>query len=368
MQMNRTSRRRRSRPPGLQVLTILGAALSGCGGEPPPEEVVARPVKMIEIGFGGVSGVREYPGTIKAAEQAELAFEVPGQIVELPALQGQWVSRGQLLARLDARNYEAQRDADEASLEAARADYQRYQELYAADAVTLQDLQFRQAQFEVAEARFRSSQKALDDTRLVAPFAGRVARRFVENYQNVVAKETVVLLNDDRRLEIVIAIPEADALVAREATEPPGHIPQVEAEATVSAFPERRFPAHLVEIATQADPVTRTFEVTFAFEPPRDITLVPGMTARMVVLRGAAAGAATVERLPANAVFADDEGRTSVWKVDPATMTVTRASVEVGTMVGADIEVVGGLSTGDLVAVTGIANLREGDPVRRMQQ
>jgi len=67
-------------------------------------------------------------------------------------------------------------------------------------------------------------------------------------------------------------------------------------------------------------------------------------------------------------VFADDEGRTSVWKVDPATMTVTRANVEVGTMVGADIEVVGGLSTGDLVAVTGITNLREGDPVRRMQQ
>jgi len=359
--------RRRMWPSSLQLLAILGAAVSGCGGEPPPEEVVARPVRMIEIGFGGVSGAREYPGTIKAAEQAELAFEVPGLIVELPAVQGQWVRRGQLLARLDARNYEAQRDADAASLEAARADYQRYQELYAADAVTLQDLQFKQAQFEVAEARFRSSQKALEDTRLVAPFAGRVARRFVENYQNVVAKETVVLLNDDRRLEIVIAIPEADALVARVGSRQSGTPPPIEAEATVSAFSERRFPAQLKEIATQADPVSRTFEVTFGFEPPSDIMLVPGMTARMVVRRTGRAGTPTVQRLPANAVFSDDDGRTSVWKVDPATMTVTQATVELGAMLGSDVEVLGGLTDGDLVAVTGVANLREGDPVRRMQ-
>jgi RND family efflux transporter MFP subunit len=201
----------------LGLLATVGALVPGCGGEPAPEQVVARPVKMIEIGFGGVTGVREYPGTVEAAERAELAFEVPGLIVEMPVVQGQWVRRGRLLARLDARDYEAQRDADAASLEAARADYRRYQELYAADAVTLQELQLRQAQFEVSEARLRASQKAVDDTRLVAPFAGRVARTFVDVFQNVLAKETVLLLNDDRNLEIVIAVPEADALVARQA-------------------------------------------------------------------------------------------------------------------------------------------------------
>jgi RND family efflux transporter MFP subunit len=346
---------------------VLGAVFAGCGDEPPPPEVVARPVKMLEIGLGGVSGVREYPGTIRAAQQAELAFEVPGLIVELPVVAGQWVGRGRMLARLDARNYEAQRDADAASLEAARADYERYQELYAADAVTLQDLQLRQAQYDVAEARFRASQKALDDTRLLAPFEGRVARRYMENYQNVLAKEPVFLLNDDRRLEIVIAVPEADALLARRALDDPAAVRRVDAEATVSAFPDRRFPASLAEIATQADPVTRTFEVTFAFETPADIPLVPGMTARMVVRRTGGSGAAAVQRVPANAVFGADDGATSVWTVDPSSMTVARVPITVGTMIGSDVEIVGGLEDGDLIAITGVANLREGDPVRRMQ-
>jgi RND family efflux transporter MFP subunit len=349
----------------LGLVATLGALVPGCGGEPPPEGAIARPVRMIEIGFGGVSGEREYPGTVEAAERAELAFEVPGLIVEMPVVQGQWVRRGRLLARLDARNYEAQRDADAASLEAARADFRRYQELYAADAVTLQELQLRQAQFEVAEARLRTSQKAVDDTRLVAPFAGRVARTFVDAFQNVLAKETVLLLNDDRNLEIVIAVPEADALVARQAVDATRSL-EIEAEGAVSTFPDRRFPAQLAEVATQADPVTRTFEVTFGFEPPSDIALVPGMTARMVVRRVGQLGT-TVQRLPANAVFAADDGQTSVWKVDPVAMTVSRAPVEVGALFGAEVEVVRGLVDGDLVAVTGVANLREGDPVRRLE-
>ena len=144
-----------SRPHTLAFLAVVGGLAVGCGSEPQTEQVVARPVKMVEIGFGGVSGVREYPGTVEAAERAELAFEVPGLIIEMPVVQGQWVRRGQMLARIDERNYEAQRDADAASLDAARADFRRYQELYAADAVTLQELQLKQAQFEVAEARLR---------------------------------------------------------------------------------------------------------------------------------------------------------------------------------------------------------------------
>jgi RND family efflux transporter MFP subunit len=351
-----------SRPYALGFLATVGALAVGCGSEPQPEEVIARPVKMVEVGFGGVSGFREYPGTVEAADRAEPAFEVPGLIIEMPVVQGQWVRRGQMLARLDARNFEAQRDADAASLDAARADFRRYQELYAADAVTLQELQLKQAQFEVAEARLRESQKAVDDTRLVAPFAGRVARTFVDAFQNVLAKEMVLLLNDDRNLEIVIAVPEADALVARQAADATGL--EIEAEGSVSTFPDRRFPAWLTEVATQADPVTRTFEVTFGFEPPSDIALVPGMTARMIVRRVGQAGA-TVQRLPANAVFAADDGQVSVWKVDPAAMTVSRAAVEIGSMYGSEVEVMRGLVDGDLVAVTGVANLREGDPVRR---
>ena len=71
--------------------------------------------------------------------------------------------------------------------------------------------------------------------------------------------------------------------------------------------------------------------------------------------------------LVSHAVFGDDSGDPSVWIVDPASMSVKKTSVELGEFTGDNVEILGGLNDGDLVATTGIATLYEGALVRRYE-
>ncbi len=120
---------------GVCILSVLVAV--ACGEEPQEEVAVVRPVKMLTLGVGASAGSLEYPGSVAAVQNAEMAFEVPGRITEFRFREGEAVNRGQVLAVLDPRDYEATRDAEAASRNQAAAEYRRYQELYADNAVSL---------------------------------------------------------------------------------------------------------------------------------------------------------------------------------------------------------------------------------------
>jgi len=207
------------------------------------------------------------------------------------------------------------------------------------------------------------AQKEVDDTLLRAPFNGLAARRLVEVFQNVLAKEPVLLLQDIEFLKIEVSVPERD--FSRTSRNVP--LAQLNAEANprvmVSSIPDREFPAQVTEMATAADPITRSFVVTMAFENPDDINVLPGMTARVIVdpLREPGVW------LPTHAVVADSGADPFVWMVDPESMAASRHSVQVGEMRAGSIEVTEGLDDGDLVAVSGVRQLQEGQRVRRFE-
>ena len=200
----------------LAALSVLVLLAAGCGqGEQEAPEVV-RPVKMMTIGAGTAGAVREYPGQVRAAEEIELSFEVPGRLVELNAREGQRMAAGALIGALDPADFENDRDRELARRNAARADYERNRTLYERDAISLRDLEVVRRQFEVAEANLAQAEKALADTRLYAPFDGKIAGRLVENRENVGAKQPVVVFHDDSSLEIRASFPEGDFLRIRE--------------------------------------------------------------------------------------------------------------------------------------------------------
>ncbi|MDH3282535.1 MAG: efflux RND transporter periplasmic adaptor subunit, partial [Gammaproteobacteria bacterium] len=72
-------------------------------------------------------------------------------------------------------------------------------------------------------------------------------------------------------------------------------------------------------------------------------------------------------RLPSHAAFADENGNPHVWVVDAKTMRVQRRPVKLGALSGDEVEILEGLAAGDLVAVSGVSQLREGMQVRRYQ-
>lgn len=345
---------------GLVLALVLGAC-----EQPPVEQVeVVRPVKMMTLEVGVTGPVLEYPGRVDALLTANAAFEVPGLIIELPVQEGQPVEEGQVLARLDARDYEAQRDAVLASRNVAWADYQRYQDLYAADAASLQELEVSRRAYEVSEANLRIAEKAVEDTSLRAPFSGIVARRLVDDFENVQAKMPIVTLQDDSVLEVKVDIPETDAVLA-----PRGSVGERSERAdftvVLSALADRTFPARLTEFATTADPVTRTFEATFQFEPPEDLSLRPGMTAKVVAqIRPAEVEGFTI---PSVALLGDESGNAFVWVIDTSSMTASRRQVRAGMMSGDEVQILSGLQGGDTIAISGARSLRQGMQVRRIE-
>jgi RND family efflux transporter MFP subunit len=346
------------------------ALLLGCS-KPPVAEAPAgpRPVKMFTVQQESSSLYREYPGTISAAQRAEMAFEVPGRIVEFPVREGTFVPEGEVLARLDPRDYEARKDTAKANLRKAQADFRRGKNIRNEDAGAISQAQldgYRRS-VEVAEAQLREAEKAYEDTVLRAPFAGYLARKLVEDFENVPAKQVVLILEDNSSLEIKVDIPERDVTQADRKQSNENFTARSKPVIVVSSLPDQAFPGTVKEFATTADPATRTFQATLVFDTPSGVTVLPGMTAKVVVRGADARRAEQVIWIPARGAVADANGDSYVWLIDSSSQ-VRRRAVRLGKLSGSEVEVLGGLEKGDQIAVSGVHHLVDGMAVRRYQR
>jgi RND family efflux transporter MFP subunit len=349
-------------------LTVsLSVFVAACGQEAPLEQVeVARPIKMMSVGAGAIGGTLEVPGSVAAAQSADLSFEVSGRMMARIVEEGQLVEAGEVVAKLDSRDYVAQRNGARARRDTAKADYDRYRVAFEKNAVTEQQVSRSKGQLDVTQAEFDIAEKALQDTELKAPFAGRIARRLVDDFANVRPKEAVMVLQDESSLELRVAVAERDwgrgntGLPREELTR------RINPRVEIAARRGRFFPAYIKEASNSADPVTRTYEVTFGFENPADANISPGMTGKIIVdlyTESLAAEEGSMS-VPSNAVFADADGDPHVWVVDPASMRVAERAVEPGELTGAMVPILSGLSDGDIVVVSGVNSLADGMLVR----
>jgi RND family efflux transporter MFP subunit len=188
---------------------------------------------------------------------------------------------------------------------------------------------------------------------------------------NVVAKQGVVIVQDLTTLEVVISIPEQDWARADPNLTNEERNALIRPAVSLSMFPDRQFPARIMEVATVADPVTRTFEVIAEMDNVADVSILPGMTANITISvgeGGTQAGPDTAFSIPASAVLSDEQGNSTVWKVDPDTLTVSRTMIQLGDMAGSQVRVLSGLNAGDRIATTGVHNLREGMQVSDFEQ
>ena len=134
----------------------------------------------------------------------------------------------------------------------------------------------------------------------------------------------------------------------------------------LSSLPDREIPARAKEFSTSADPNTRTFKGTLSFDPPEGVRVHPGMTATVSINAPRELRTGGALTIPSGAVLADEQGRSYVWVVDAAGMTVSRRPVGVGGLQEDRIAIGSGLREGDLVAISGVHHLRDGMKVSRI--
>jgi RND family efflux transporter MFP subunit len=349
-------------------------SLSSACSDPDPaasEVEIVRPVKSFEVGSTDGNFNREWPGRIEPTQNAEMSFTVAGDIVELPIEEGSTVERGQLLARLDARQFRARLDREQAQLRFDQTEYERSAKLVASGAVAPAELDRRTRALEVSKATVIEARKAFDDTKLLAPFTGIVAQISVDNFQSVQAKQPVLVLQDASSLEVVTHVSQRDYAAAAPGLTIEQRNEQFtgDVHATLDTHPDLQIPARLKEVASVPDAITGTYEVTWSFEPPEGVTITPGMTAKIVLTNlpehVLGAGGAFV---PIEAVVASDDGGTHVWVIDPDSWTVSRADVETGVVSGDSIQIASGLEGGERIATTGVHSLREGMRVSSFEE
>lgn len=332
--------------------------------EPPAERI--RPVKVLEVGEGSSTFRVEYPGIIEAAREAPMAFEVAGRIIEFPVVEGDRLQKGELIARLDPRDFEESLAKRQANSDFLKVEYGRHKSLYEQGVDSKQVVDKALKNYQISVSSVAQATKALEDSELRAPFDGLVAVKLVKDFRNVQAKEQVVLFEDDSHFKIVVQLPEADYARITPGLTLAQRNANADIDVAVTSLPGHLFSAQLTEAAGAADPVTRTFRVTLTFEPSGGLNVSSGMTAKVIASSDILPDAeGDFYLIPVQAALGNEAGKAFVWMLDPSTMEVHQTSVELGSVSGSMVRVVGGLEDGDQVAVSGVGQLREGMRVRR---
>jgi RND family efflux transporter MFP subunit len=220
-----------------------------------------------------------------------------------------------------------------------------------------EDIEAQEAQARALEARVVEANLQVADTTLRAPYDGVIARRLVEENQNVRAKEPVVRFQDAEEIEVLVDVPETVMAADLRAAD------IVRLVVEFSGAPGLEFPVRLKEIAQQADPTTQTFQVRVGLQAPPGVRILPGMTATATVTYRRASILGGHILVPAAAVSQDATGEQVAWVLGPE-QAVTRRPVKLGAATGGRVEVTDGLKPGDRIAVAGVSFLRDGMRVR----
>jgi RND family efflux transporter MFP subunit len=359
------------------LLLACGAVLLGACSEQIEQAEVVRPVRAIKVGdVTGMEG-RSFPGRARAAQEVDLSFRVAGPLIELPNdIVGREYRQGDVVARLDPRDYEvkvreleAKLDRAKSSVKRAEGEYERELNIFEQDAgATSKTAVDRKrdardqaiAEVKSLEASLDAAKDDLEYTYLKAPFDGRVVAKYVENFQDVRAKQQVVRLLDTSQVKIVVDIPENRI----------SNLPYVEDIRVVyDAFPGHSIPARIHEVGTEASFTTRTYPVTLIHDQPEAVTILAGMAGRASGrMKEPKAVAEQPISVPVGAVFTPEtEEQNYVWVIDEGTGQVARRPVTTGALVPTGIEIVQGLEAGAWIAVAGVHSLHEGQRVRIVQ-
>jgi membrane fusion protein, multidrug efflux system len=346
------------------VLPFLATfALSACGPAEEARGPEVRPVRTVTVSKREAGSTVTLTGRIEAQDEAALGFRIAGRLMERPVNVGDRVQPGQIIARLEPQNEmnalrsaQANLAAVQAKLTQTRNHFERQETLLAQgwttralfdEAQKARDT--AQAQVDSAEAQLKAAHDLVSFTELKADAPGVVTATGAEAGEVVQAGQMIVKLARQGGRDAVFDVP---AQVLRSAPSDPVIEVNLADDPTIMARGRVR------EVAPQADPVTRTFEVKIGLiDPPEGMRLGATVTGRLTM------DAAPVIEFPASALTRVDR-QPAVWVVDPVGKTVSLRNVDVLRFDPTKVAVSQGLDVGEIVVTAGVQALHPGQKVR----
>ena len=315
-----------------------------------------RLANIFTVTEGDASVTRQFFGRVVATETVDLAFQVGGQIVEFPIVEGTFVERGGLIAALDPELFQLALDEAILQREQAERALRRLQQLQG-NSVAQASVDDAATQFNLSEIAVRRAERALADARLVAPFDALVAARNIANFSSIEQGKPVARLHNMSEIRIEIDAPE---ILFQQA----GWDPDIAVWAEFP-FASDRFPLEVREFNAEAADIGQTMKITFGMPPPEGLPLLPGLSVRVYVQFRSGAQFIGV---PADAIVATNAGATTVMLFSPSGAdegTVSQVPVEIEPTNTGTVQVISGLEAGQEIVSGGAARLNPGDRVRR---
>jgi RND family efflux transporter MFP subunit len=345
------------------VLPAVAIMLASCKPDTNAEAPEIRPVRTVTAAKGEAGETVVLTGHVQAEDEPAFAFRIAGRMIERPVNVGDRVEAGQVLAKLDPENeLNALRSAESAlaaaqgQLTYARGDFDRQRQLLANGHTprarfdqSQNALQSAQSQVDNTEAQLRIARDRVSWTTLEADAPGTVTARGAEPGEVVQAGQMIVRLARQGGRDAVFDVP---AQLLRSAPS--------ESEITVRLTddPSVMATGRVREVAPQADPATRTFEVKVGLSDPPEAMRLGATVTGSVKLESE-----PVISIPASALTEFNQ-QPAVWIVDPKNLTVSMRNVELLRHDPGTVVIAQGLDTGDIVVTAGIQALHPGQKVR----
>ena len=345
------------------LMLPVSILLAACSAENEPQKTEARPVRTITVETRNAGTPITLPGRIEAEDEVALGFRIAGRILENNTRLGDRTEPGQVLARLELQNElnslrqaKAALAAAQGQLVQARNHFERQQTLLEQGWTTRanfdqaeQARQTAQSQVDAAEAQLKAARDLVGFTELKADAPGVVTATGPGAGEVVQAGQVVFRVARKDGRDAVFDVP-AQLIRAAPAD------PQITVR--LADAPAISTQGRIREVAPQANPTTRTFEVKVGLTNPP-----PEMRLGATVIGNMETDAIPIIEIPASALTRTNQ-QPAVWVVDPSNKTVSMRNIDVVRFDPAHVVVSHGLDAGDVVVTAGAQALHPGQTIR----
>jgi membrane fusion protein (multidrug efflux system) len=288
------------------------------------------------------------PAMVDPYEDVLIKAEVPGQVIKVLVQEGQTVTNGQVLVQLDDRDYRVRLARIEANYQLAKVDYDRTAALAQKKVMSPAELDKIEAQLKDLEAQVSEAQLALSRTQITSPMCCLLNEIKAKRGDFVSVGDPVAQILQLDPVKVTVGVPESDVAAIFDLDE---------AEVIVEALNKRRVKGRKIYLSRQPRTLARLYDLELRV-PNHDGRILPGMFARVELVKAVFKRALAV---PLYAVITQGDKRFVYIEKNGR---AERRNIQLGILVGWQVQVTSGLKPGDRVVVVGHRFLDDGQPVK----
>ena len=299
------------------------------------------------------------PASINELRGTKLSFRVGGPLLQLNDIKGDYVKEGQIVAKIDPRDFKLAVEATGSQYKLAKIEYERYKNLRETETVPKSAYDRVETTYKLAKTNYEKAENALADVDILAPFSGYINNVFVNNYEMVQPGQPILSLIDMSQYEVNAWLPVEDAVKVNKHSS---------FRCVVTLGDKKiRLKGKLKEIGTKTGISKQSLPITVVVNAPDSIKLSAGMTT-FLKIADTGKNSTTSFTVPSSAIFTRGN-RPYVWIFDDTSSTVSAREVTTGEITSNNtIEIIRGITGNENIVTAGVHYLFEGQKVKKLEQ